>query len=85
MARPKDKHDQRLPVMLTKRELDNLQHLADMRGETKSEVLRKLLAKEVTRMKRRADNGTRLQEGVPGVSGKAGTDSQQESTEPGTA
>ena len=68
MARPKDKHDQRLPVMLTKQELDNLQYLADMQGKTKSEVLRKLLAKEVNRMKRRGDwrnnNGTELQEGV---------------------
>ena len=70
MARPRDKHDQRLPVMLTKQELDNLQYLADMQGETKSEVLRKLLAREVTRMKRRGDwrnnNGTELQEGVRG-------------------
>lgn len=68
MARPKDKHNRRLPVMLTEQELDNLQHLANVRGQTKSEVLRKLLAKEVTRMKKRGDwrndNGTELQERV---------------------
>lgn len=68
MARPKDKHNRRLPVMLTEQELDNLQYLADMQGETKAEVLRKLLAKEVNRMKRRGDwrndNGTELQKGV---------------------
>ena len=68
MARPKDKHNQRFPVMLTEQELDNLQHLADLRGQTKSEVLRRLLAREVTRLKKRGewrtDHGKELQEGV---------------------
>jgi hypothetical protein len=61
MARPKDKHNQRFPVMLTEQELDNLQHIAEVRGQTKSEVLRRLLAREVNRLKRRGewrnDNG----------------------------
>lgn len=52
MARPKDKHDRRVSVLLRGAELANLEILADMEGRSKSEVLRDLLNKEVSRRKR---------------------------------